>query len=414
MVNPSLRIRNPADALGQIPADRLEMAGNRPTIITIEPKGLMNWANRTATEGRWRDNLEMIVRNGSGQYWKGNFNGHTNERSEAGIYSYGQMIKRTGGRFGDETGWGSYTIEILSFNKAQNTPTDKPTTLTAEQVAEQAPKWCPICGYKTAIRDTGVYCTRGGACDWSDYLPGVPIPRCNPSFYIPYALLEMLKAAPENEVFRTKIHSIIKQPIPAELVEYDKIIDWITWNIDPGLARLVVIPLDHRVAPERPVPEVAEAAEAPAAPTPVDVRIEPDNPNPTGEWEFSATRTEEEVGSCRYVSQLSGDGEITLDRARVVRMVTELLNQGYGWSRVIREIEALLIRVERDTDSISTDVTYDEDGNRRIEYSDHDINEVRNVNISINSDIEDEIRDILGGTDNGNLEEILDERRENE
>lgn len=277
-------------------------AGLRKSLVTLDAKF---WVEQLTQFGfKSSDGYldrDFIIKTRS-SYWGPAFRGAGKTRIEASVYKGRELLERIGIQNSD---WAGAYIELLANNNISFG--SSPSSLSVEEVTKLAPDKCPCCGgnitveFGSPTRQPGFYCNDAATCGWDDYLPGSKIKLCSMESVIPKPLLDMLKTAPENETFRTRVHAVLKRPLPDNAVTIEAIREWVERNIDP-------------VALKIPVQQTAPANQ----PGLTDMV--------SFDYEVNETENFDEIYHCTQAR--TGAGTFRMSRQRILEIVRDNLADG--------------------------------------------------------------------------------------
>jgi hypothetical protein len=174
---------------------------------------------------------------------------------------------------------------------------------------------------------------------------------------------ELLKANPASKPVRAQCLNLLAREIPPNLIEYDKIKDWIEFNIEPRKA------------------VARQSGRGNGAGLTVDAA-------------YSYT----EVGTANYTQPYSGSGEVTLREDQLRELINIALERGQSFNRLVERVEEELRELV--SDQVETE------SQRDPQYGNHDGNDTVHHDKTIESDVEDILRDWLENDDPGALETL--------
>lgn len=179
--------------------------------------------------------------------------------------------------------------------------------------------------------------------------PAAPVPakKCSIESVMGNTLHSLLKAEPTNKQVRAQCLNLFKREIPPELVEYDKIKEWVEFNIEPK----------------------AVAAQ----------------PQRMGGIEIDATYSYTEYGTCTYRESRRGAGSISINDREMSEMVNRALERGDTLAELSERVEERA----RDNNNIETE------GDGDILYDEYESSEEHDHDFQIDSDVEGLVREWL-------------------
>lgn len=167
--------------------------------------------------------------------------------------------------------------------------------------------------------------------------PRTPIARC-----LRPTVIELLKAAPLNEIARGHAMNDLKKAIPDECQTFEQITEWVETNCAPML-------------PARGSIHIAAG------------RVR----NREAAFEIEVTESATETGRCRYSRNLSGIGDVPLRVDDVLEIVDEAIADENGMERVLNELSDRINEMASDYADMSGD-DYEYEDYEALDSDDHE------------------------------------------
>lgn len=168
----------------------------------------------------------------------------------------------------------------------------------------------------------------------------------------------LLKTTPENKQVRAQCLNLLHQQIPPELVEYEKIKDWIEFNITPKTG-----------APK-------SRAEA---------------------FSVNVERRYVETGTASYRQPYIGSGRIAVTEAQLFGEIEEAVVSGESFDTMVERIyDQIRSKADEDIECDGGDIQYDN----------HDSDDTEDHETNIEGNVSDLIRIWMENNDSDRLEEL--------
>lgn len=137
-----------------------------------------------------------------------------------------------------------------------------------------------------------------------------PKKLCSLKDVLPESVIPLVKAAPNNETIRNLLLAHVKVSVPKEEDTFEKVKHWIEFNVNP---------------PPRPKTALELALEQQERDMQRDAEREAERRRTQVMLQVSAS--EREHGRCSYHQDVKGEGQMPIDRARILRIAAGADNE---------------------------------------------------------------------------------------